>query len=242
MYHIALCDDEVTELNKTEFILNMYQRKNPRCEFVIDRFENANELLGMIREKDYIPNLVLLDIYMPEKMGITAAKEIRDMGNKGRIIFLTASMDHALDAFRVDATQYLVKPVSEKELFPVLDKILEEIEQEQKKYLLLKIEDRVCRIMLNNIIYCEAQGKFQYLYLTDGTQSQLRMTMAKIYEMLSLYEAFTKVGIAYIVNMEHIESLNSQDIFLDNGKSIHLPRGAYQPLREKYFQYYCGKR
>ena len=220
----------------------MYQRKNPRCEFVIDRFENANELLGMIREKDYIPNLVLLDIYMPEKMGITAAKEIRDMGNKGRIIFLTASMDHALDAFRVDATQYLVKPVSEKELFPVLDKILEEIEQEQKKYLLLKIEDRVCRIMLNDIIYCEAQGKFQYLYLTDGTQSQLRMTMAKIYEMLSLYEAFTKVGIAYIVNMEHIESLNSQDIFLDNGKSIHLPRGAYQPLREKYFQYYCGKR
>lgn len=242
MYHIALCDDEVTELNKTEFILNMYQRKNPRCEFVIDRFENANELLGMIREKDYIPNLVLLDIYMPEKMGITAAKEIRDMGNKGRIIFLTASMDHALDAFRVDATQYLVKPVSEKELFPVLDKILEEIEQEQKKYLLLKIEDRVCRIMLNDIIYCEAHGKFQYLYLTDGTQSQLRMTMAKIYEMLSLYEAFTKVGIAYIVNMEHIESLNSQDIFLDNGKSIHLPRGAYQPLREKYFQYYCGKR
>ena len=112
----------------------------------------------------------------------------------------------------------------------------------KKKYLLLKIEDRVCRIMLNDIIYCEAQGKFQYLYLTDGTQSQLRMTMAKIYEMLSLYEAFTKVGIAYIVNMEHIESLNSQDIFLDNGKSIHLPRGAYQPLREKYFQYYCGKR
>ena len=242
MYHIALCDDEVTELNKTEFILNMYQRKHPRCEFVIDRFESANEMLGMIREKDYMPNLVLLDIYMPEKMGITAAKEIRDMGNKGKIIFLTTSVDHALDAFRVDATQYLVKPVSEKELFPVLDKILEEIEQEQKKYLLLKIEDRICRIALNDIIYCEAQGKFQYLYLTDGTQSQLRMTMAKIYEMLSGYEAFTKVGIAYIVNMGHIESLNSQDIFLDNGKSIHLPRGAYQPLRERYFQYYCGKR
>ena len=242
MYYIALCDDEITELNKTEILLNSYQKTHPECEFMIGRFESADEMLGMIKEKDYMPDLLLLDIYMPEKMGVAVAKEYRGMGNKGRIIFLTASRDHALDAFRVDATQYLVKPVSEKELFPILDRLIEEMNEEQKKYLLLKVDDRICRVALNDIIYCEAQGKCQCLYLADGTQLQLRMTMARIYEMLAGYEEFVKVGIAYIVNMEHIDSLNSQEMYLDNGKNLHLPRGSYQPLRERYFQYYCGKR
>ena len=47
-----------------------------------------------------------------------------------------------------------------------------------------------------------------------------------------------KVGAAYIVNLQHVDSLNSQSICLDTGRSIYLPRGSYQSLREQYFQYY----
>ena len=49
------------------------------------------------------------------------------MGSKGRIIFLTMSREHTLDAFGVEASQYLVKPISEQMLFPVLDKLLEDM-------------------------------------------------------------------------------------------------------------------
>lgn len=239
MYLIALCDDEKAELKKTEQMLGNYKKKHPKMDFMVECFENVEELLYMARAKNYMPDLIIMDIYMPEKMGIDAAKELRDMGNDGRIIFLTTSREHALEAFGVDASQYLVKPVTEKMLFPILDKLLREVDKERRKYLLLRIEGRIQRVAVSDIIYCEAQGKIQCLHFADGTQFLLRMTMAEIYEKLSRYEEFVRVGVAYIMNLEHISSLNARELNMDNGQKIYLPRGSYQSLRERYFDYYC---
>ena len=188
-----------------------------------------------------MPDLLLLDIYMPDKMGIEAARELRDMGNKSRIVFLTTSKEHALEAYGVNAVQYLVKPVSEPMLFSLLDRLLEEIERERKKYLVLRVKGRAQRVAVDDIVYCEAQGKTQCLHLADDTQCMLRVTMAEIYGLLSGYPEFVRVGIAYIVNLGYIDSLNAQDISLNSGLKIHLPRGAYKALKEQYFQYYCGE-
>ncbi len=239
MYLVAICDDEAAELDKTEQMLKDYERKFSQVDFSIERFESADELIYAVRERDYAPDLILMDIYMPEKMGIDAAKELRKMGNKSRVIFLTTSREHALDAFGVDASQYLVKPVSGKVLFPVIDKLLVDIGEMRRRYLLLRIEGRIQRIAVDDIAYCEAQGKIQRLYLTNGMQCVLRITITEIYGMLSRYENFVRVGIAYVVNLDHVDSLNAQELQMDNGKKIYLPRGSYQPLREKYFGYYC---
>ncbi len=241
MYLIALCDDEAGELDKTERMLRSYQRKHHRLELVIERFESASELLYMVKEEKYIPDLVLLDIYMPEKLGIEVARELNSIGSGGKIIFLTNSREHALDAFGVYAVQYLVKPVSKDTLFSVLDRFLKEIDEERKRYILLRIEGRIQRVTVNDIAYCEAHGKAQCMYLVQGTQLLLRMTMAEIYQMLSGYQEFVRVGISYIVNLEYMDSLNAQEICMSTGKKIYLPRGAYKTLKEQYFGYYCEK-
>lgn len=239
MYRIVLCDDEAVEMFKTEQMLRHYEEGHPEIIFEIRRFESADKLIDKVREKLYLPDLILMDIYMPKVPGIEAAHELRAMGNKSRIIFLTTSREHALDAFGVDASQYLVKPISEEILFPVLDKVIGDMEETRRKYLLLRIEGRTQRVAVNDIVCCEAQGKTQYLYLADGTQYGLRRTMGEIYGMLACYQEFSRVGVAYIVNLEHVDSLNAQEVQMDTGKKIYLPRGAYQPLRERYFNYYC---
>lgn len=240
MYRIALCDDETEDLDKTEQMLNRYEKKHPQVNFVIERFRDADELLHKVKEKNYTPDICFLDIYMPKKMGTRVAGELRDMGNRSRIVFLTASREHALEAFGVEASHYLVKPVLENELFAVLDRLSEQMEEEKKKYLLLRIEGRLQRVAVRDIIYCEAQGKTQRFYFADGTQCSFYKTMSAINDMLCQYEEFARVGVAYIVNMEHIESLNSRELMMDNGKMIYPPRGSYQPLREKYLDYYCA--
>lgn len=239
MYLIALCDDEEADLDKTEQMLRRYGRKHPETGLIMERFLNADSLLNRIREKNYRPDLIFMDIYMSEKSGIDAAKELRAMGNSGKLIFLTTSREHALDAFGVEALQYLVKPVTEEMLFSVLDRFLREINESNKKYLLLRIEGRIQRVAVSDIVCCEAQGKSQYLYLSDNTQFGLRRTMTEIYEMLACYKEFVRVGAAYIVNLEHVESLSAQEVQMDSGKKIYLPRGSYHPLRERYFNYYC---
>ena len=137
------------ELDKTENILNDYEKKHPEINFMIKCFESADELLYMIKEKNYAPNLIFLDIFMPGQrgqpvsLGMEAAKELRDMGNRANLVFLTTSREYALEAFDVDASQYLLKPVTEKRLADALDRFMESAETEQKKYILLRIS-RVC--------------------------------------------------------------------------------------------------
>ena len=245
MYLIALCDDEPAELEKTEQLLGDYEKKYPGLEFMVRRFENADELLCLVREKNYIPDLILMDIYMADKksnsypLGMEAARELRNMNYKGKIVFLTTSKEYALEAFDVDALQYMVKPVSEEKLFSVLNSLLKDIEEERKKYILLRIEGKLARVSLNDIVYCEAQGKRQCLYLTDGKQYILRMTMTELYGQLSQCQEFARIGAAFIVNLGYIGTLNAKEICMDNGRKIYLPRGTYKSLREQYFNYYC---
>lgn len=239
IYQVAVCDDEAEQIEQEENMLKAYMRQQPDCEFRIERFRSADRLIRKMAEQEYLPELVLLDIYMPEKTGIAVAEEIRKMGSDCRIILITTSREHALEAFGVGASQYLVKPLTEEVLFPVLDRIRQSIEEKKRKYLLLRIDGNISRIPLHNILYCEAQGKRQHLYLENETKVTLRTTMTEISQKLSDYSEFVKVGVAYLVNLEHVESLNAKELRLDNGRNLYLPRGSYQQLREKYFRYYC---
>ena len=77
--------------------------------------------------------------------------------------------------------------------------------------------------------------------MADGTELIQNLTLEMIYNMCSVCREFVRIGGSYIVNLEHIDSLNAQEVNLDNGQKIFLPRGAYRCLREQYFDYYCGK-
>lgn len=239
MFQIALCDDEIAELDKVHNMLKTYREHFNKDNISVQKFTDAEEMLQMVKDKKYTPDLLIMDVYMPGRLGIEVAKELREMGHGCHIIFVTTSTEYALEAFRVDATQYFVKPVVEKELFDVLERLLNEKGREQKKILTLQAGNNIHKVPLQDIVYCEAQKKSQSIYLADGGQLQIRMTMAKIYDMLAESPEFVKVGISYIINLEHVNSLNARELEMDNGGRIYLPRGSYHPLRESYFGYYC---
>lgn len=241
---IALCDDEIAELEKTEEILDVYKQKHRNIDLIIERFESANELLFMVERGKYSPDLIFMDIYMPGKtgervpLGMEAAKRLRDMGNGAKLVFLTASKKHALDAFAVDAFQYVLKPAGKDKLFSLLDRFWKEAEEKREKCMLLRVRGKIQKVPVKDVVYCEAQKKHQCIYLADGTQVLQNLTMAKLYEMCSVCQALVKVGASYIVHLEHIDSLNAQEAQMDNGRKIYLPRGTYRRLRERYFDYY----
>ena len=244
---IALCDDETMELERTEKLLNAYEKKYGAYDFLVQCFESTDALLTAVREGNYVPDLIFMDIYMPGEegeiapLGMETAKKLRDMGSEAEILFLTTSREYALEAFDVEASSYLVKPVQTDKLFSGLKRFLEKKEHENKKWILFKSQGRIVRVSLNDVVYCEAHGKRQHICMADGTERILNLTMAKIYDMCSACREFVRVGASYIINLEHIDSLNSQEVNLDTGQNIYLPRGTYHSLREQYFEYYCGR-
>ncbi len=239
MYYIALCDDKEEELEKAESMLKIYKQQHSDRGLMIRKFQKAADLLEAVRDKTYMPDLVLMDIFMPGELGVDAARKLREMGSGCEIVFQTVTKEFALEAFSVDAVQYLLKPVAQDELFLVLDKLWKKRQKEEQKFLVIRVGNSICRIPVQEITYVEAQKKFQNLYLSDGTQYMLRLTMAKIYEMLSEHEAFVKAGVSYIINLIHVKSISAQSVKLDNGMQIYLPRGAYPGLKEQYFRFYC---
>ena len=112
MLKIAICDDEKEFRDAAEKMLNLYMADTEvQCE--IDVFVVSSELIDAT-EKGTIYDIYLLDIYMPGVTGMSIATELRSRGVKSPIIFLTSSTDHALEAFGVDATHYLLKPYTRR--------------------------------------------------------------------------------------------------------------------------------
>lgn len=240
MYQIALCDDEPTELHTMERMLRSYPGHSIKDTLAVRQFERADALLFAIEQESYVPDLIFLDIYMPTLSGLEAAKKLDEMDLPCRIVFLTSSKDHALEAFELNVLHYLVKPVSEESLFAAVDRALAQFEKDSSRYLFFQTGNQLRRIAADNIVYCEAQRKMQCVFLKNGEQLILHITMSKLYEMLAAHQEFVRAGVSYIVNLKHIDRLGSQMLQLDNGEEIYLPRGSYKTLSDRYFNHYFG--
>ncbi len=240
MYRIAVCDDEKCELDKINTLLSKYRSFNLDREFYVQYFSSIEELIAeMINSAHF--DILLLDVYMKGKTGIEGAKYLRESGFNCPIIFLTVSQDHAIDAFGVYALQYLTKPLVQEEFYKALDKAFEQVLSERRRYITLRTKDGIQRIPIRSVLYCEAQKNYQCLYLADGVDLLARMTMSELHNHLSDFFDFVRLGSTYIINLSHVNSFTSKFLYLDNGKKLNIPRGAYAVFRERYFTFYCGK-
>lgn len=230
MYQIAICDSELGESDRVECMLRDGHSPLAESVFCLERFTNAGDLLQKAEMEHYKPDILLMGIGMSGEAGIETVRKLRGMGSCERVIFFASSAEYALAAFGVAAVSYLLRPISEKALFRALDRILEQIQHDRRRYVLFEVNCHVRRLALEDIIYCEAQGKKQCIYLSGGEYILLRMTMTRLRETLCIYKEFVGIGVSYIVNLGHVESCGRQTLLLDNGQEIYLPRGSHRAL------------
>ena len=240
MYCIALCDDDSKEFEKVELFLKKYQHMKPMLDYKLEWFISAETLLEQVREK-YIPDLLLLDIFMAGKTGIEAAKEMRKWGCNIPIVILTASTEYALNAYEVDAIQYLVKPLNQERFFHAIDTAIGQIQQKRENQIVIKIAGGLRQLQPNDIVYCESQKNYQILYLASENY-KIRMTAGNLWEIMEEFPQFGRCGRSYILNMNHIVSVEREEIVMDNGITIYIPRNKASEFKKKYFSYYFDRK
>lgn len=236
MYWIALCDDVTAELDRAESLLSEYGREKHQS-YKIDRFESAEELLAAIREKKENPDLLLLDIFMSGKTGLEAAEELRRHGVESPLVFLTTSPEYALAAYEVDAVQYIVKPVERERFFHALDIVFKSLQTRTDDMIVIKVAGGSRQINPNSIVYCETQKNYQILYLEEG-EMKVRMTGGELYGILERFPQFCRCGSSFILNLKHITAVDKEEISMDNGSRIYMPRNRAAEFRKIYFSYY----
>ena len=233
---IAICDDEKEFRDAAERMLNQYM-ENRAVPFQADTFGVASELVDMT-EKGTVYDIYLLDIYMPGISGMSIATELRSRDIKSPIIFLTSSTDHALEAFGVNATHYLLKPYTKTNFYVGMDKAMQSITSHRDDSIVLKVDNEYRSFSISKILYCEAEDKYQRLYLKNGERLLVRITGTELYKQLSAFDCFYRCGRAHIVNLNHIRKVGQDGAAFKDGVQLLLPRSVLAGLRKAFFDYF----
>lgn len=103
---ITICDDSIKDLLTIEKLLSKYKTLYPDKDFEIEKFSDPSRLSHKILEGK-LTDIYILDMLMPVQTGIDLGRQIRMTSAENVIIYITASDDHALDAYGVHAVRYL---------------------------------------------------------------------------------------------------------------------------------------
>ena len=188
---------------------------------LIGRYSSAVEALVGLQDQKV--DLIFLDIQMPNLNGMELARVLDSRGaNKPRIIFTTAYNQFAIEGYRVDALDYLLKPFNYEEFLHASNKALNYFElvnrsnspatviaaePEEEEYLFLKIEYQLVRIALNDILYIEGLKDYVKIYLQDKEKPLLSLTSLKALEEKLPSKRFMRVHRSFIVSLNKINSI-----------------------------------
>jgi len=239
MIRIAICDDEAQQLERAENLLKLYASEHQQQDIKIYSFAAPLELLSFVSENVSFDAL-LIDVYMDGMLGTDAARELRAMGDKCQIIFLTTSRDHAIDAFSLDAANYLVKPYSDNVFYAAIEKVMEKLTKNDEVYITVKSTEGITRVDLNKLVYSETDNHVQKLYLSDGRVISVRKSSTELFELLDEEPRFYKCGSTYIINMDYIIELSSKHVAFSSGSKIPILSRKYTEFKKLYMDYICS--
>ncbi len=179
-------------------------------------------------------DLVYLDIRMPKLDGITLARQLRRQNPACIVVFITGLRDHMLEAFDVEALDYICKPIERARLRRSAERALQQITHRQEASILVQTAHWCKAVRLSAIYYCEVINRKIYLYTNEGVLEYY----GKLKEMeKQLDTRFFKCHRSYLVNLDHLKLYQDGEIVLENGSRIPVSRLRHQELMEKMLDY-----
>ncbi|MBO2008987.1 LytR/AlgR family response regulator transcription factor [Hymenobacter negativus] len=206
-------DDEPLALG----MVAAFVEKTPFLELV-GKFGSAVEALKYLHEHPGTVDLAFLDIQMQELNGLELARVLGPTGP--RVIFTTAFPQYALEGYRVDAIDYLVKPFNYEEFLRAASKARAYAEltapqsaapaaaaPEEDEYLFLKAEYQLVRVALSDILYVEGLKDYVKVHLKSTPRALLSLMSLKAMEEKLPARRFMRIHRSFIVALDKIESV-----------------------------------
>lgn len=207
---------------------------------LMDSFNNA--IAASVFMNDHAVDLIFLDIQMPGINGIEFAQSI---ARNTLIIFTTAYSEYALESYEVSAVDYLVKPIEMNRFMKAINRAMayhkllvsddpERIEKIHEEYIFIRSERRYFKINLHDILFIEGLKDYSILQM-EGQRVITKMNLKTIHEELPAQQ-FLRVNKSYIINTSHIDSFDSNDVFI---KSYEISLGG--TYKKIFFEEFAKK-
>jgi two-component system LytT family response regulator len=205
-----------------------YITKTPFLE-LSEQFESALQAITFLQENEI--DLMFVDINMPDLSGMDFVKSL---DNPPKVIFTTAYSEYAIEGFKVNAIDYLLKPISYSDFLKSANKTKswfklhnEQPEQIKSKdnFLFIKTEHKIVRIKIDDIEYIESMREYVRIHLINEKPVMTLVRLKNIGQSLP-NDIFMRVHRSYIVNLNHIKTIERNRIVYDNNVRV--------PVSEQY--------
>ena len=229
---IALIDDSANDMDTLFSYICRYCQEH-RIHAHIEKFTSELVFLRSARQTTY--DLVFLDIYMQQTSGIQIAVKLRETQPKCQIIFTTASRDHAVNAFRLQALDYLVKPFTYEMLADAVSRF-EQVASKFAHYIEVKEGRHYTRVLISDIIYTDYHNHYIQIH-TPSCMIRSYLSFDDFSPMLEPYPQFLWCYRNCMVNMDYIESFDDKDFILNNGERLPIAKARKQDIIQAYADY-----
>lgn len=184
--------------------------------------DNAVEAMTLIREQQ--PDLIFLDINMPNLTGMELARLLQEQpGALPKIIFTTAYNHYAIEGYKVNAVDYLLKPFSYEEFLRASNKVLQLFEETSnqlqtvtadEEFIFLKVEYQWVRISLKDILFIESLKDYVKVHLENSQKPLLSLISLKALEEKLPSSKFMRIHRSYIAALDKINTISKNSIFI----------------------------
>lgn len=180
-------------------------------------------------------DLMYLDIQMPDLIG---TELVRQLEHRPKVVFTTAHEQYALEGFRLEAVDYLLKPFGYEDFLASANKVLKLVEMEQRKetaieanenFLFLKSEYKIRRINFDDILYIEGMKDYIKVFIRNEEKPILSINSLKVVEAKLPKAKFMRIHRSFIVNLNRVETIERFRIVF--GK-VFIP--ISDPYKEKF--------
>jgi len=237
--NIAICDDELSYISQITQMLSDY-RQEKLLNISWTLFQSGFALLAALDHGEVF-DAVLLDIYMGDMNGMEVAKRVRAMNNSIHILFLTSSPQFAVESYAVDATDYLLKPISKERLFWAMDKLTSRMDTTGEHGITVRdTEGRITKVLWSQLLYVEAMGHYVIFHHANGTTTKALLPFSSLLEPLLLLGDFVQSHRSYVVNLRYVHRIGKHELVMLNGAEIPLPKSRHQHLTDRFHDIIFG--
>jgi two-component system, LytTR family, response regulator len=216
-----LVDDEPPALQ----VLENYVSGVPQLELV-GSCNNAFRAMEVLQKKKV--DLLFIDIQMPKLTGISLVKTLK---HPPKVIFTTAFKEYAVEAFDVDAVDYLLKPVSFERFLKAVNKVLHqngsEVKEEEEAingtggFLYFRADRKMIKVFLEEVLYVESLKDYVKIYRMNDKPLVVKQSISALEAMLPQNQ-FVRIHRSFIVSVNKITAFTSHDVEIG---TIELPIG-----------------
>jgi len=216
-YKCIIVDDEPPAIR----VLEKYISSLPQLE-LMKSCKNAFEAFNTISNKKI--DLIFLDVHMPKLIGTELLKALQ---YPPKAIFTTAHKDFAIDAFELDAVDYLLKPISFERFLKAVNKFCHitnfEVDtiEHTSGFLYFRIDRKMVKVFLQDIQYIESFKDYVVIHRENEPELRIKQTLINVENMLPQH-LFLRIHRSYIVSINKISAFTKNDVEI--GK-VELPIG-----------------